>query len=272
MVAQRLSERLGQPFVVENRPGAGNKIGTEAVVKAAPDGHTLLLVATANAVNAALFDRLTFNFIRDIAPVAGICRQSLVMVVHPSFPARTVPDFVAYAKAHPGQVSMASAGNGSSPHMAGELFKMMTGIDMVHVPYRGGAAALTDLLGGRVQVMFGSVAASLEYLRSGRLHALAVTTATRVDLLDVPAIAEYVPGYEATGFFGVGAPRNTPAVIVNKLNLEINGALDEEPLKARFAGLDARELAGPPAEFAKLIADETEKWAKVIHFAGIRAS
>jgi tripartite-type tricarboxylate transporter receptor subunit TctC len=273
VTAQRLSERLGQPLVIENRPGAGNNIGTEIVVKAAPDGYTLLLVATANAVNATLFDKLNFNFIRDIVPIAGICRQSLVMVVHPSFPAKTIPEFIAYAKAHPGKISMASAGNGSSPHMAGELFKMMAGIDMVHVPYRGGAAALTDLLGGQVQMMFGSMAASIEFLKSGKLRPLAVTTSTRLEgMADVPAIAEFVPGYEATGFFGVGAPRNTPAAIVDKLNNEINQILVEEAIKARLAGLDARELSGSSAEFGKLLADETDKWGKVIKRMGIKAN
>jgi tripartite-type tricarboxylate transporter receptor subunit TctC len=271
VTAQRLSERVGQPFVIENRPGAGNNIGTEAVVKAAPDGYTLLLVATSNAVNATLFDKLNFNFVRDIMPVAGICRQSLVMVVHPSFPAKTVPEFIAYAKAHPGKISMASGGNGSSPHMAGELFKMMAEVDMVHVPYRGGAAALTDLLGGQVQVTFGSIASSIEYLRSGQLRPLAVTTSTRLNLLaDLPTIAEFVPGYEATGFFGVGAPRNTPTAIVDRLNKEINETLGEETTKARLDSLDARELSGSPAQFGKLIADETTKWSKVIKFAGIK--
>ena len=271
LMGQWLSERIGQPFVIDNRPGAGGNIGTEAVVKAAPDGYTLLLVSTANTINAALFDRLNFNFIRDIAPVAGISRQSLVMVVDPSFPAKTVPEFIAYAKTNPGKISMASAGNGSSPHMAGELFKMMAGIDMVHVPYRGGASALTDLLGGQVQMMFGSMAASTEYIRSGKLRALAVTTSKRLGVLpSIPTVGEFVPGYEATGFFGAGAPKNTPAAIIEKLNKEFNAGLADPKIKARLADLDGTELPGSPADFGKLIAAETEKWAKVVKFSGAK--
>jgi tripartite-type tricarboxylate transporter receptor subunit TctC len=271
LIAERLSERLGQPFVIENRPGAGNNIGTDAVVKAVPDGYTLLLAATANAVNATLFDKLGFEFMRDIAPVGGICRQALVMVVAPSFPARTVPEFIAYAKANPGKVSMASAGYGSSPHMAGELLKIMAGLDMVHVPYRGGAAALTGILGGQVQLMFASMAASIELLKAGKLRPLGVSTAKRLELwADIPAIAEFVPNYEATGFFGVGAPRHTPAEIVSRLNRAINAILDEAKISARLAALDAKPLAGSPADFGNIISEETGKWRKVIQFAGIK--
>ena len=271
LMGQWLSERIGQPFVIDNRPGAGSNIGTEVVVKAAPDGYTLLLVGTANAINATLFGKLNFNFIRDIAPVAGISRQSLVMVVDPSFPAKTVPEFIAYAKTSPGKISMASAGNGSSPHMAGELFKMMAGVDMIHVPYRGGASALTDLLGGQVQMMFGSMAASIEYIKSGKLRALAVTTSKRLDgLPDIPAVGEFVPGYEATAFFGVGAPKNTPTAIIEKLNKEFNAGLADPKIKARLADLDGTELPGSPAEFGKLIAAETEKWAKVVKFSSAK--
>jgi tripartite-type tricarboxylate transporter receptor subunit TctC len=272
LMGQWLSERTGQPFLIDNRPGAGGNIGTEAVVKAAPDGYTLLLVSTANTINATLFDKLNFDFIRDIAPVAGISRQSLVMVVDPSFPAKTVPEFIAYAKTNPGKISMASAGNGSSPHMAGELFKMMAGVDMVHVPYRGGASALTDLLGGQVQMMFGSMAASIRYIRSGRLRPLAVTTSKRLEVLpDIPTVGEFVPGYEATGFFGVGAPKNTPVEIIEKLNKGFNVGLADPKIKARLADLDGTELPGSPAEFGKLIAAETEKWANVVKFSGAKA-
>jgi tripartite-type tricarboxylate transporter receptor subunit TctC len=271
LMGQWLSERLGQPFVVDNRPGAGGNIGTEAVVKAVPDGYTLLLVGAQNTINATLFDKLNFNFIRDIAPVAGISRQSLVMVVDPSFPAKTVPEFIAYARTNPGKVSMASSGSGSSPHMAGELFKMMAGVDMLHVPYRGGPAALTDLLGGQVQMMFGSMAASIKYVRSGKLRALAVTTSKRLEgLPGIPTVGEFVPGYEATGFSGVGAPKNTPAAIIEKLNKEVNAGLADPKIKVRLADLDGTELPGSPADFGKLIADETEKWAKVVKFSGAK--
>jgi tripartite-type tricarboxylate transporter receptor subunit TctC len=271
LMGQWLSERLGQPFVVDNRPGAGGNIGTEAVVKAVPDGYTLLLVGAQNTINATLFDKLNFNFIRDIAPVAGISRQSLVMVVDPSFPAKTVPEFIAYARTNPGKVSMASSGSGSSPHMAGELFKMMAGVDMVHVPYRGGPAALTDLLGGQVQMMFGSMAASIKYIRSGKLRALAVTTSKRLEgLPGIPTVGEFLPGYEATGFSGVGAPKNTPAAIIEKLNKEVNAGLADPKIKVRLADLDGTELPGSPADFGKLIADETEKWAKVVKFSGAK--
>jgi tripartite-type tricarboxylate transporter receptor subunit TctC len=271
-MGQWLSERLGQPFIIENRPGAGSNIGTEAVVRAPADGYTLLLVAAANAINATLYDKLNFNFIRDIAPVAGIIRTALVVVVHPSFPAKTVPEFIAYAKANPGKLTMASGDVGTPSHPAGQLFKMMTGVDMVHVPYRGVAAALTDLLGGQVQVAFGSVPSSIEYIRSGKMRALGVTTAIRTQALpDIPTVSEFVPGYEATAWYGIGAPRATPAEIVDKLNKEVNAALDDPKMKARLADLGGTVLLGSPADFGKHIAEETEKWAKVIRAANIKA-
>jgi tripartite-type tricarboxylate transporter receptor subunit TctC len=269
-MAQWLQERLGQPFVVDNRPGAGGTIGTEAVVRASPDGYTLLLISGAHTINATLYDKLSFNFIRDIAPVAGISRETGVMVVNPSVPAETVPDFIAYAKANPGKINMASAGIGASTHVAGELFKMMTGVNMVHVPYRGSPPALTDLLGGQVQVYFGPIAGSIEYVRAGTLRALAVTTATRSEVLpDVPTVGEFVPGYEASAVWGVGAPRNTPAEIVDKLNKEINAGLANPEIKARLE-LGGTVLPGSPTDFGKLIADETEKWGKVVKFANIK--
>jgi tripartite-type tricarboxylate transporter receptor subunit TctC len=272
LTGQWLSERLGQSFVIENRPGASGNIGTETVVRAPPDGYTLLLVGPANAVNATLYDKLNFNFIRDIAPVAGISREFLAMVVHPAFPAKTVPEFIAHAKANPGKVNMASSGNGSSTHMAGELFKMMAGVDMVHVPYRGAGPALTDLLGGQVQVMFASTPSSIAYIRAGNLRGLAVTSAKRSAALpDLPMVGDFVPHYEASSVFGVGVPKNTPADIVEKLNKEINAALAEPTIKARLADLGGTALAGSPDEFGKLIADETEKWAKVVKFSGARA-
>jgi tripartite-type tricarboxylate transporter receptor subunit TctC len=271
LIAQWLSERLGQPYVIENRPGAGGNIGTEAVVRAPPDGYTLLSVGASSAINATLYDNLNFNFIRDIAPVAGISRELNVMVVHSSFPARIVPEFIAYAKAHQGKVNMASAGNGSTPHVAGELFKMMTGVDMVHVPYRGGAPAMTDLLGGQVQVMFASMPASIEHIRAGTLSALGVTTATRSEALpDTPTVGDFVPGYEASSVYGLGAPKNTPAEIVEKLNQEINAALIDPKIKARLANFGGTTLAVSPIGFGQLIAEETEKWAKVVKFAGIK--
>jgi len=271
LMGQWLSERLGQPFIIENRPGGGTNIGTEAVVRAPADGYTLLMVGGFNAINATLYDKLNYNFIRDIAPVAGVIRAPNVMVVNPSVPANTVLEFIAYAKANPRKLNMASPGNGTSVHMSGELFKMMAGVDMVHVPYRSGAPALTDLLGGQVQVMFPATVSSIEYIRAGRLRALAVTSAPRSELLpNTPTLAEFVPGYEASNWFGVGAPNATPAEIVEKLNKEINAGLADPEIKARLAELGGDALALSPAEFGKLIADETEKWAKVIRAANIR--
>jgi tripartite-type tricarboxylate transporter receptor subunit TctC len=272
MMGQWLSERLGQPYIVENRPGAGGNVGAEAVVRAVPDGHTLLLASSANAINATLYEKLNFNFIRDIAPVAGIIRQPLVMVGNPSFSAKTVPEFITYAKANPGKINMASPGTGTGPHLVGELFKMMAGVNLVHVPYRGGAPALTDIIAGQVQVYFVPTVASLESIRSGQLRALAVTTATRSELLpDLPTVGEFVPGFEASTWFGVGAPRNTPAEIVDKLNKEINAGLADPKTKARLADLGGTVLTISPADFGKFIADETEKWAKVIRAANIKA-
>ena len=272
LMGQWLSERLGQQFVIENRLGAGSNIATEAVVNAAPDGYTLLLVTPANAINATLFDNLKFNFIRDIIPVAGIVRMPVVMEVHPSFPARSVPEFIAYAKANPGKVNMASAGIGTPSHLAGELFKMMTGVDMVHVPYRGVAPALSDLLGGQVQVIFTSTASTIEHIRSGKLRPLAVAAAARLSALpDVPTVDESVPGYEASQWYGLGLSKDAPADIVEKLNAEINAALADPKMKARLADLGGIGLAGSPANFGKLVAEETEKWRKVIRAASIKA-
>jgi tripartite-type tricarboxylate transporter receptor subunit TctC len=272
LMGQWLSERLGQQLIIENRPGAGSNIGTEAVVRAPADGYTLLMVSITAAVNATLYDNLNFNFIRDIAPLASIMRVPNVMEVNPSVTARTVPEFIAYAKANPGKINMASVGNGSSPHVFGELFKAMTGIDMVHVPYRGGAPALTDLLGGQVQVMFDNVTNSIEYIRAGRLRPLAVTTASRSEALpDIPTIGEFVPGYEASAWFGVGAPKSTPAEIIDKLNKEVNAALADAKVRARLADLGSVPMPMTPAEFGKFIGDETEKWGKVVKFAGIKA-
>jgi tripartite-type tricarboxylate transporter receptor subunit TctC len=272
LIGQWLSERLGQQFVIDNRPGGGGNIGTEAVVRASPDGYMLLMVGAWNAINATLYDKLNFNFIRDIAPVASVIRSANVMVVNPSVPAKTVPEFIAYAKANPGKISMASAGSGAPSHVTGELFKMMASVDMVHVPYRSGGPALTDLLGGQVQVYFASTVASIEYIKSGRLRALAVTTATRLEALpDVPTMAEFLPGYEATGWVGIGAPKDTPADIIDKLNREINAGLADPKMKARLADLGGTVLALSPADFRKLIAGETEKWAKVVKFSGAKA-
>jgi tripartite-type tricarboxylate transporter receptor subunit TctC len=272
LMGQWLSERLGQTFVIENRPGAGATIAADAVVRAAPDGHTLLLVSGTNAISATLH-KSNFDLIRDIAPVGSIVTTPAVMVVHPSVPARTVAEFVAYAKANRGKINMASAGNGTPPHVAGELFKMMAGVDMVHVPYRGGGPALTDLLGGQMHVMFPSTSASIEYIRTGRLRALGVTTSARLEVLPgVPTVSDTVPGYEASTWFGVAAPRNTPAGIIGKLNREINAALADPKIKARLADLGNTVLPGSPADFGKLIADEIEKWARVIRFAGITAN
>ena len=271
LIGQWLSERLGQQFIIENRPGAGGNIATEAVVRAPADGYTLLLVNPPNAINATLYDRLNYNFIRDIAPVVGLVRFPLVMAVNSSFPAKTVPEFIAYAKANPGKINMASAGTGSAGHVSGELFKMMTGIEMTHVPYRGGAPALNDLTGGQVQVFFGFVSLPIEHIRAGRLRALGVTTATRLEALpDTPTVADFVPGYEAGGWDGLGVPKNTPTEIIDKLNKEINAALADPKIKARVADLGGTVLAGSPADFGKLIAEETEKWSEVVKFAGIK--
>jgi tripartite-type tricarboxylate transporter receptor subunit TctC len=272
LIGQWLSERIGQTFVIENRPGAGGNLGTEAVVRAPPDGYTLTVIGAPSAINATLYHNLTFNFVRDIAPVAIIVRFPNVMVVNPSVPAKTVPEFIAYANTNPGKLNMASPGSGSTPHVFGELFKMMTGVNMVHVPYRSVAAGMTDMLSGQVQVTFGTSASTLEYIRAGTLRALAVTTATRSQTLpDLPAIAESVPGYEASGWFGVGAPRNTPAEIVDKLNREINACLADPKLQARIADLGGVALTGSPSDFGRLIAEETDKWAKVVTFSGAKA-
>jgi len=269
LMGQWLSERLGQPFVIENRPGAASNIGTEAVVRALPDGYTLLLATATNAINATLYDNLNFNFIRDIAPVAGIIRVPYVMVVNRSFPATTAPEFIAYAKANPGKVNMASAGNGTGTHVAGELFKTMTGINMLHVPYRGDP--LVDLLGGHVDVYFSPMPASIENIKAGKLHGLAVTTATRTEALpDIPTVGEFVPGYESSGWYGVGVPKNTPADIVNKLDKEINAAFADLKIKSRLADLGGTVIPGSPADFGKLIVDETEKWGKVIRATNIK--
>jgi tripartite-type tricarboxylate transporter receptor subunit TctC len=272
LMGQRLSERLGQPFIIDNRPGAGGNIGTEAVVRAPADGYTLLMALAPNAINATLYEKLNFNFIRDIAPVATVMRAPQVLDVNPSVPVKTVPEFIVYAKANPGKLSMGSGGVGTTQHVAGELFKMMTGVNMVHVPYRGGAPAVADLLGGQVQVMFDNLPESIEYIRTGKLRPLAVTTARRSEVLpDIPTVGDFVPGYEASNWWGVGAPRNTPATIINKLNNEINTMLADPEMKARFADLGGTVLVGSPADFGRLIAEETEKWGKVVKFAGIKA-
>jgi tripartite-type tricarboxylate transporter receptor subunit TctC len=271
LIGPWLSGRLGQQFVVENRPGGGSNIGTEAVVRAPPDGYTLLLVSTTNAINATLYDKLNFNFIRDIAPVAGIISLPLVMVVNPSVPAKTVPEFIAYARANSGKINLGSPGIGTPPHVAGELFKMMAGVDLVHVPYRGGGPVMTDLLGGQVQVLFGSTSLTIEQIRAGKLRPLAVTSATRWEgLPDIPTVNDFVSGYEASAVFGLGAPRNTPAEIIDTLNKEINAALADPNMKARLADLGGTVLAGSPADFGKLIAEETEKWGKVVKFSGAK--
>src|SRR6267142_1408191 len=264
LMGQWLSDRLGQQFVIENRPGAGTNIATETVVRAAPDGYTLLLATPANAINATLYDKLNFNFIRDVAPVAGIIRAPNVMVVSNSLPAKTVAEFIAYAKANPTKVNMASSGVGASSHLSGELFKMMAQIEMVHVPYRGTPPAITDMLGGQVQVMFSTVPTAIEYIRAGTLRALAVTTATRLEVLpNVPTISAFVPGYESSAWWGVGAPRHTPPEILDKLNKEINAALTDPMMKTRLADLGGTPLTGSPADFGRLIVEETEKWGKV---------
>jgi tripartite-type tricarboxylate transporter receptor subunit TctC len=269
LIGQWLSERLGQSVVIENRAGAGSNTGTEAVVKAPPDGYTLLLAASSNAINATLYEKLNFNFIRDIVPVAGIVRVPNVMEVNPSVPAKTVPEFIAYAKASPEKINMASAGNGTASHLAGELFKIMAGVDMLHVPYRGNP--MPDLLGGQVQVMFGPMPASIEYVRAGKLRALAVTTKTRSKALPgTPSVGDFVPGYESSGWTGVGAPKNTPAEIIDRLNSEVNAGLADPKMKARLADLGGAPLVGSPLDFGKLVAEETEKWGKVIRVANIK--
>jgi tripartite-type tricarboxylate transporter receptor subunit TctC len=272
LVGQWLSDRLGQTFVVENRPGASGNLATQLVVDAPADGHTLLLVSLSNAVNASLYENLTFDFVRDIAPVAGISRDPNVVVVNPSFPAHTLPEFIAYAKAHPGKINMASPGVGTSPHMAGELFKFMAGVDMVHVAYRASPPAITDLMGGQVQVYFAPISAAIEYVRAGKLRALAVTTAKRAAVLpDIPSVGDFVPGYEASAFYGIGAPKSTPAGIVARLNKEINAGLADATLSARLADLGSSAFFGSPDDFGKLMAGETEKWGKVVKFAKIKA-
>jgi tripartite-type tricarboxylate transporter receptor subunit TctC len=271
LIGQWLSERLGQQFVIENRAGDGGNVGAEAVVRAPADGYTLLVVGSNHAVNATLYDKLNFNFIRDIAPVAGVLRAPSVLVVNPSVPAKTVSEFIAYAKANPRKLNMASAGSGTPPHIAGELFKMAAGVDMLHVPYRGGGPAFIDLIGGQVQVFFGSLPLSIEHIKAGRLRALAVTGATRSEVLpDIPTVGEFVPGYEATVWFGVGAPKSTPAEIIQRLNSEFNAALADRNVRPRLADLGVTVTAGSPADFGKFIADETEKWGKVVRFANIK--
>jgi tripartite-type tricarboxylate transporter receptor subunit TctC len=272
LIGQSLTERLGQPFIIESRPGAASNIATEAVVRAPPDGYTLLVVSSANAINATLYDKLNFVFLRDIAPIASIIRHPFVMVVNPSAPAKTVPEFIAYAKANPDKLTMASGGIGAATHLAGELFKVMTSVDIVHVPYRGLAASLTDLLGGQVQVTFASVPSSVAYIKAGRLRALAVTSAKRLEALpDLPTVGEFVPGYETSLWLGLGAPKGTPAEIIDTLNQETNAALTDPKIKARLADLGGTVLPGTPADFGKLIADETEKWGNVIRALNIKA-
>jgi tripartite-type tricarboxylate transporter receptor subunit TctC len=271
IMGQWLSERLDQPFVIDNRPGASSNVATEVAVHAPADGYTLLSVNTSNFVNATLYEKLPYNFIRDIEPVASIDRVPLVMEVNPLVPVKTVPEFIAYAKANPGKLNMASGGNGNSTHMAGELFKMMAGVNLTHVPYRGSAPALTDLLGGQVQVMFDLIASSIEHIKGGKLRALAVTTATRQDVLpDVPTVGEFVPGYEAIALTGVGAPKGTPAEVVNKLNVEINAGLADPKIRQRLADLGVTALPGSSADFGRIIAEETEKWGKVVKFSGAK--
>jgi tripartite-type tricarboxylate transporter receptor subunit TctC len=271
LIGQWLSERLGQPFMIDNRPGAASNVATEAAVRAPADGYTLLLASISNAINATLYDKLNYNFIRDIAPVGGIISVPNVMEVNPAVPARTVPEFIAYAKAHPGKVNFGSGGAGSSTHVSGELFKMMTGVDMVHIPYRGTAPAVTDLIAGQVQVMFDNLPGSIAYARAGKTRALAVTTTARSDALpDLPTVADFVPGYEVSAWFGLGAPKNTAKEIIDRLNAEINAAFADAKMKARLSDLGGSVLAGSPADFGKLIAGETEKWAKVVKFSGAK--
>src|SRR5215468_9251703 len=272
LIAPWLSERLGQQFVTENRPGSGNNIGTEAVVRASPDGYTLLVATSSNAINATLYDKLNFDFLRDIAAVAGIISLPFVMVANPSVSAKTVPEFIGYVKSNPGKISFGSPGIGTPGHVAGELFKMMAGVDMVHVPYRGGGAVMSDLLGGQVQVLFGTTSLTVEQIRAGKLRALAVTGVTRWEgLPDIPTVGDFVSGYEASSLFGLSAPKQTPAAIIDRLNREINAALDDPTLKRRLIDLGGTLLAGSPAEFGKLLADDTEKWGKVIRTANIKA-
>ena len=271
LIGQWLSERLGQPFVIENRPGAGSNVGTEVVVNAPPDGYTLLLVGASSAINATLYDKLNFDFLRDITAVAGVISIPFIMAVNPSFPAKTVSQFIAYARANPGKVNMASGDNGTAGHLSGELFKMMAGVNMVHVPYRGEAPALTDMLGGHVQAMFGTMPASIEHVRAGKLRPLAVTSARRSELLpDLPTVGDFVPGYETSAWQGVGAPKNAPAEIITGLNKEINAGLADPKIKARVADMGGTVLAGSPADFGKFIADETDKWGKVVKFSGAK--
>jgi tripartite-type tricarboxylate transporter receptor subunit TctC len=272
LTGQWLSERLGQQFIIENRTGAGTNIATEAVVNSPPDGYTLLLITSANFINATLYEKLDFNFIRDIVPVASLSREPAVMVVHPLVPAKTVPEFIAYAKANPGRITMASGGNGAPSHVAGELFKMLTGTNMVHVPYRGAGPAVTGLLGGQVQVYFSPLSAAIEHIKTGNLRALAVTTANRSEALaDLPTVSEFVPGYEASNWYGIGAPRNTPTEIIDKLNRAIDAVLADQGMRVRIADLGETVLGGSPADFAKQIAKETEKWEKVVKSSGARA-
>jgi tripartite-type tricarboxylate transporter receptor subunit TctC len=272
LMGQWLSERLAQQFIIENRPGGSSNIGTEAVVRAPPDGYTLLVVDSAQAINATYYNKLNFDFIRDIAPVAGIVSQSMIMEVNPSVPARGVPEFITYAKANPGRLNMASSGNGNITHVSGELFKLMAGVNMLHVPYRGEAPAVSDLLGGQVQVYFAGIIGSIEYVRAGQLRALAVTTSSRSEALpDIPSLSEFLPGYEAIGWFGVGAPKSTPPEIIDKLNKEINAGLADPKLRARFAELSSPVMPGSATDFGHFIVKETEKWAKVVKFAGIKA-
>ena len=271
LTGQWLSERLGQPVVIESRPGAATNLATEAVVRASPDGYTLLLVAPANAINATLYDKLNFDFVRDIVPVAGIIRFPNVVVVNPSLPIKTIPELIAYAKANPGKLNMASSGNGSTIHMSGELFKMLTGINMVHVPYRGGAPALTDLIAGQVHVMFDNIPTSAEHIKAGRLRGLAVTSAARSEVLpDLPTVADVLPGYEASAWYGLGVPKNTPDEVIDKINKGMNAVLADPKPQARFAELGASLLPGSPADFSRLVADETEKWGKVVRFSGAK--
>jgi len=272
VVTQHLSEQLGQPFIIDTRPGAGTNLGTESVIRSTPDGYTVLLSGTPNAINASLYPRLNFNFIRDTAPVAAIAAVPNVMVVHPSVPVKTVPEFIAYAKENPGKVNMASSGVGSTPHLAGELFKMLTGLNLQHVPYRGAAQAVTDLLAGQVQLYFVTTPVSIEYIKAGRLRPLAAASAKRLpDFPDLPTVGESVPGYEASAWYGVSAPKDTPAAVVEKFNRDVNSALADAKVKARLVELGCTPLGGSPADYARLIADETEKWGKVVKFAGLKA-